>query len=72
MPFVALRYGGWENETLIELFTDYAKECFEAFGDRVSMTSGQQFIRGQGEYDVRPAIYQGTWDVRPATVSVTV
>ncbi len=27
--------GGWENRELIDIFTDYAKTCFENFGDRV-------------------------------------
>lgn len=28
-------YGGWKNETLIELFEDYAFFCFHTFGNRV-------------------------------------
>nr|XP_034967796.1 beta-klotho [Zootoca vivipara] len=29
------RYGGWKNESLINVFDDYATFCFQAFGDRV-------------------------------------
>ncbi|XP_055981573.1 beta-klotho [Sorex fumeus] len=29
------KYGGWKNETLINLFNDYATYCFQMFGDRV-------------------------------------
>ncbi|XP_061440379.1 beta-klotho [Rhineura floridana] len=29
------RYGGWKNESLIDIFSDYATFCFQAFGDRV-------------------------------------
>ncbi|XP_070804827.1 LOW QUALITY PROTEIN: beta-klotho [Pituophis catenifer annectens] len=29
------RYGGWENDSLVDLFNDYATFCFQAFGDRV-------------------------------------
>ncbi|KAK7922769.1 hypothetical protein WMY93_009671 [Mugilogobius chulae] len=29
------QHGGWRNETLIELFENYASFCFEMFGDRV-------------------------------------
>lgn len=28
-------YGGWRNETLVEMFGDYAAFCFQAFGNRV-------------------------------------
>lgn len=27
--------GGWENETMIEYFTDFARVAYSAFGDRV-------------------------------------
>ena len=27
--------GGWENEELIEIFGDFARVCYESFGDRV-------------------------------------
>ena len=30
--------GGWENETLVEYFKDYAELCYREFGDRVSRT----------------------------------
>ncbi|XP_026531146.1 beta-klotho [Notechis scutatus] len=29
------RYGGWENDCLVDIFNDYATFCFQAFGDRV-------------------------------------
>lgn len=29
------RYGGWRNETLVEMFGEYAAFCFQAFGNRV-------------------------------------
>ncbi|KAG8453596.1 hypothetical protein GDO86_000288 [Hymenochirus boettgeri] len=29
------KYGGWANHTVIHLFNDYAKFCFQKFGDRV-------------------------------------
>ncbi|XP_053110130.1 LOW QUALITY PROTEIN: beta-klotho [Hemicordylus capensis] len=29
------KYGGWANESLIDVFNDYASFCFQAFGDRV-------------------------------------
>lgn len=28
-------YGGWKNDTLVELFRDYAAFCFHTFGSRV-------------------------------------
>ncbi|XP_013010007.1 beta-klotho [Cavia porcellus] len=29
------KYGGWKNESMIDIFNDYATYCFRAFGDRV-------------------------------------
>ncbi|XP_013928531.1 PREDICTED: beta-klotho [Thamnophis sirtalis] len=29
------RYGGWESDSLVDVFNDYATFCFQAFGDRV-------------------------------------
>ncbi|XP_057263567.1 LOW QUALITY PROTEIN: beta-klotho [Pezoporus wallicus] len=29
------KYGGWKNESLIDIFNDYATFCFQTFGDRV-------------------------------------
>ena len=28
-------YGGWESEQMVDIFGDYARLCFEQFGDRV-------------------------------------
>ncbi|XP_021141704.2 beta-klotho [Columba livia] len=28
-------YGGWKNESVIDIFNDYATFCFQTFGDRV-------------------------------------
>lgn len=29
------KYGGWKNESVIDIFDDYATFCFQIFGDRV-------------------------------------
>ncbi|XP_003205914.1 beta-klotho [Meleagris gallopavo] len=29
------QYGGWKNESVIDIFNDYATFCFQTFGDRV-------------------------------------
>ncbi|XP_066430720.1 beta-klotho [Eleutherodactylus coqui] len=29
------QYGGWENQSVIHMFNNYAKFCFQKFGDRV-------------------------------------
>uniref|UniRef100_A0A2K6JZ60 Klotho beta n=1 Tax=Rhinopithecus bieti TaxID=61621 RepID=A0A2K6JZ60_RHIBE len=29
------KYGGWKNDTIIDIFNDYATYCFQTFGDRV-------------------------------------
>lgn len=30
-----VKYGGWQNASMTNYFSDYANLCFEAFGDRV-------------------------------------
>jgi beta-glucosidase/6-phospho-beta-glucosidase/beta-galactosidase len=30
------KYGGWLNETVSDFFAEYARLCFDRFGDRVS------------------------------------
>ncbi|XP_023558577.1 beta-klotho isoform X2 [Octodon degus] len=29
------KYGGWKNESMVDIFNDYATYCFRTFGDRV-------------------------------------
>ncbi|NXU53581.1 KLOTB protein, partial [Turnix velox] len=29
------KYGGWKNESVVDIFNDYATFCFQTFGDRV-------------------------------------
>ena len=38
LPQALQEVGGWENETVIQHFVDYAEECYKSFGDRVSAT----------------------------------
>ncbi|XP_071963684.1 myrosinase 1-like [Antedon mediterranea] len=35
LPQALQDIGGWENETLVDIFNDYADLCFDRFGDRV-------------------------------------
>ena len=36
LPQALQDIGGWTNEALVARFNDYARVCFENFGDRVS------------------------------------
>ncbi|MGY6462550.1 family 1 glycosylhydrolase, partial [Corynebacterium sp. UMB8791] len=35
MPMVLQEKGGWESREVVDLYVDFAKTCFELFGDRV-------------------------------------
>ncbi|XP_067665990.1 lactase/phlorizin hydrolase-like [Haliotis asinina] len=37
LPEVLEQHGGWLNTSTVDLFVDYARFCFETFGDRVKM-----------------------------------
>ena len=35
LPQTLQDIGGWENEELVDLFANFARVCFDNFGDRV-------------------------------------
>lgn len=37
LPNTIAQEGGWENRAIVDAFADYARVCFEAFGDRVKL-----------------------------------
>lgn len=37
LPNALAKKGGWENREIVEAFVNYAKTCFERFGDRVKL-----------------------------------
>ena len=37
--------GGWQNEEVADWFADYARVCFENFGDRVRYKNGTFFLQ---------------------------
>ena len=69
------QFDGWLNRTMIDLFNDYAKFCFEAFGDRVRwwITFNEPWeaalmAHGLGmsppnKKDIQSAPYKGNFDI---------
>ena len=39
LPQALMDYGGFLNDSFVDRFRDYAKLCFDEFGDRVSCAS---------------------------------
>lgn len=37
MPMWAQKLGGWENRKVVDYYANYAKKCFELFGDRITL-----------------------------------
>jgi len=35
LPQALQDVGGWENDTIVEKFRDYAELCYNSYGDRV-------------------------------------
>eukprot|EP00058_Branchiostoma_floridae_P023578 XP_002609068.1 hypothetical protein BRAFLDRAFT_96909 [Branchiostoma floridae] len=52
------RYGGWVNDTLVELFENYARFCFATFGDRVkywtTFNEPWSFVAALGDFNYDP------------------
>lgn len=46
------KYGGWESKHVTDLFAQYARTCFELFGDRVKLwtTHNEPMVVVEGEY----------------------
>lgn len=52
MPLVLQAKGGWENRDVVELYVQFAKTCFELFGDRVKkwFTHNEPIVPVEGGY----------------------
>lgn len=53
MPFILQeKFGGFENKHVVELYAQYAKTCFELFGDRVKYftTFNEPIVCVEGSY----------------------
>ena len=52
MPLALQQIGGWESREVVDAFTDYAKICFELFGDRVKfwVTFNEPVVPVEGGY----------------------
>ncbi|XP_066278098.1 cytosolic beta-glucosidase-like [Branchiostoma lanceolatum] len=52
------RYGGWVNDTMVELFENYARFCFATFGDRVkywaTFNEPWSFVAALGDFNHDP------------------
>ena len=52
MPLALQEIGGWENKEVVEAYVNYAKTCFELFGDRVKkwFTHNEPIVPVEGGY----------------------
>lgn len=52
MPMVLQEKGGWESREVVDLYVDFAKTCFELFGDRVKkwFTHNEPIVPVEGGY----------------------
>lgn len=52
MPLALQKIGGWENKEVVEAYVNYAKTCFELFGDRVKkwFTHNEPIVPVEGGY----------------------
>lgn len=52
MPLELQEKGGWESREVIDAYAEYAKECFELFGDRVKrwLTFNEPIVPVEGGY----------------------
>ena len=52
MPMCMQKLGGWESREVVEAYAEYAKVCFELFGDRVKhwMTFNEPIVPVEGGY----------------------
>lgn len=52
MPLALQEIGGWENKEVVEAYVNYAKTCFELFGDRVTkwFTHNEPIVPVEGGY----------------------
>ncbi|XP_072173496.1 lactase/phlorizin hydrolase-like [Diadema setosum] len=62
LPQALQDYGGWENDTLADLFNDYADLCFQTYGSRVKLwiTFNEPYVvtwLGYGIAVFAPGIY---------------
>lgn len=52
MPMALQEIGGWESKEVVEAYVNYAKTCFELFGDRVKkwFTHNEPIVPVEGGY----------------------
>lgn len=52
MPMCMQEIGGWESREVVQAYADYAKTCFELFGDRVKhwITFNEPIVPVEGGY----------------------
>ncbi|MEY8370257.1 glycoside hydrolase family 1 protein [Aerococcaceae bacterium 50-4] len=52
MPLALQEIGGWESKEVVEAYVEYAKTCFELFGDRVKkwFTHNEPIVPVEGGY----------------------
>ena len=70
LPQALQDIGGWENEELVDHFANYARVCYDNFGDRVSShNTGNHFFANQ-KYALCLLLRKKFYDINFASICI--